>query len=295
MWLVGDKFLRDLWPTLIATKSKAIIDRTRKPYIFDYYNVTQCYPGIGAGCSHSTIARMVNEFTKAINDHKNKPLPKYIIMLPDKDIISAVHFGGFGYKVIFEKVIHWMGKVIDNTTQLRKHDLQFKCAGAMHLGDTSVPIIIWVKMIVRPFIKHTDKGYMFAQCKTFNNTSDKILCQYPHTKEVELSLPDDCNLFDLTGNLSPLGNAEVCRELNRLLRQLDHDKKLKTGLSAEVKTPEPQCSRPKTTKPHHVSRRLHHERHSMEHPFQRDTGYSHFEDWSLERAYHRCPITDRRI
>ena len=42
-----------------------------------------------------------------------------------------------------------------------------------------------------------------------------------HMKTITLELPADCDLYDLTGNLSTMGKSRFCRELNHQIRLLD--------------------------------------------------------------------------
>ena len=53
------------------------------------------------------------------------------------------------------------------------------------------------------------------------------MTKFLHTSVVEIHLPDDRDLFDLTGNLSGNRKALFWHELNRLVRQLDIKEKEK--------------------------------------------------------------------
>ena len=64
VWLVGDAFLRELWPNILGTKSKAALDHTSKPYIFEFFNVHPLYAAGAASGSRSILSRMFNEIVE---------------------------------------------------------------------------------------------------------------------------------------------------------------------------------------------------------------------------------------
>ena len=125
-------------------------------------------------------------------------LPKYIIMLPDKNIIKDVHFGGFGCKVIFKKLLTWSCKAIETVLDIRKADLKSRRAGAI-LVDYE-PMLLWTKMVPRPFIK-TDDGFIFAQCNTFNAVLESVVSKAKSATMIKLSLANE-KLFSTSQEIS---------------------------------------------------------------------------------------------
>ena len=95
---MGDAFLRDIWPAVLGTNTKATANKTSKPYIFENYNIVPCFSG-GTSFTRSILARLHNQIITTLNEQET--LPKFIVVLPDKDIIEAVKHAGFGSKVIF--------------------------------------------------------------------------------------------------------------------------------------------------------------------------------------------------
>ena len=121
IWLVGDTFVTKLWPTVNSAKSKAAMNFTSQPYLLDSYNLHPCYPG-NTVSAKSKVGHMLNEVVKALNAEIY--LPSHIFILPDKDIIEDVHFGGFGCKIIFERLLQWLTKNIELVLDIRKSDLK---------------------------------------------------------------------------------------------------------------------------------------------------------------------------
>ena len=167
----------------------------------------------------SLLATILNEIIDGINEANH--LPKYILILLDKDLIEFIQFGGFGYKIIFEKTIDWLSREIENAIATRKEDLKLVRAGAFEPGE---PQIIWVKMLVRPFIKATNRGYIFAQCHTFNGIMQNTILHFLHTHILDTEMPCDRDFFDLAGNLSSIGKQQFWKEVNYWMRQFDREK-----------------------------------------------------------------------
>ena len=154
-----------------------------------------------------------------MND-KERKLPKYIIILPDKDIIEAAQQSGFRCKVLFHYMINWLVRNIDEETQDRKEKLKKKRLGAVLCE--SDPKIIWVKMVVRPFIKNAEKSYIFAQCNTFNAILEAELSNFRSMHLIKPNAPAaNEDLFDLRGNLSTRGLMALWNDVNTQLSLFD--------------------------------------------------------------------------
>ena len=201
---------------LIATKNQAVVDKVSKPYIFEYYNVTPFYKS-SASFTRSTLARLHNKVLEGLNDPETL-LPKYILMLPDKDLIEQASHAGFGCKGIFKRILFWLASNINRAMEIRIDELRQKRAGSLH----HIPKFVWVKMLVRPFISQTHKGFVFAQCHTFNMILSSTVNKFNNMVIIQFDLLDDGDLFDLQGNLAVAGKSQFCRELNCQIRQLDH-------------------------------------------------------------------------
>ena len=121
VWLVGDRFLREIWATLLSTKSQAAMQKKSKPYLFEYYNLQPFYPGVG-NMTRSILTRILNKLIEALNENRDH-LPKYIIIALDKDLIEEVKFGGFGCKIVFGRTITWLCDNIHQALSTRIDDM----------------------------------------------------------------------------------------------------------------------------------------------------------------------------
>ena len=181
IWLLGDSFMKELWPVILASKAKAMVDKKPLPYLFNHYNLIPCYP-TGMNLARSAICRMLNEFIANINEKDF--LPRYVIIIPGKDIIESSRQAGFGCKVVFKKTLFWLMQQMETVLSLRKEDIKGKKQGALFAAEY-FPKIVWMTMSIRPFIKNTDKGFVFAQCKTFNLILKAMVPKFVNTLLLE--------------------------------------------------------------------------------------------------------------
>ena len=201
VWLVGDQFLRDLYPSLQAARAKAVLDKKVKPYLYEYYNIIPRFPATNS-VIRSTLARIFNEFVSAMNDRTR--LPRYVIMLLDKELVESADHNNFGIQKILTEMVSWLARNIDKVVDLRKEDIRVKRPGA--IASSGEPRIIWMKMLFRPIINDPTKSYIFAQCKKYNDVLEETIQKFKHAHIMTIDVPtDDQRLFDKWGNLSGIG------------------------------------------------------------------------------------------
>ena len=226
---MGDRFLKGLWPSIIAAKTNLAGGGSNSlPYLFNNYNVIPRFAGANT-MGKSLLATILNQVIQGINETDH--LPRYILLMLDKDVVENIQFGGFGCKIIFECTIEWLSSRIKNAINTRKEDLKQVKIGAFEPGE---PRIVWIKMLIRPFIKTTSHGYVFAQCHTFNTILQSTILKFLHTHVLDTELPTDRALFDLGGNLSPTGKDYFWKEVNYWMRRFDRGK---TELRPEADPP----------------------------------------------------------
>ena len=121
-WLLGDTFLRQLWPTIVSSKTKSR-DYPDKPFLLQQYNIKSWYSS-GTSLTRMLEARVYNQLVNAINEEDY--LPHYLIIMLDKDLIEDIHFEGFGCRVLFQDSLYWLASEIQAAFNLRKNDLRGK-------------------------------------------------------------------------------------------------------------------------------------------------------------------------
>ena len=142
VWIAGDSFLISMFSKLQALNSSAVSTNKTRPFIYEMYNVS-AWTGSGKKC----ITRIVNALVAALNE--KTILPKYILMVIDRDIIMDTEKVDRGYWLLIEDQIEWVQKQITKVLTRRREDLKYKRAGS--LPDSTEPKVIWIKIINRPY------------------------------------------------------------------------------------------------------------------------------------------------
>ena len=109
LWLLGDTFLADVYNEFLSIKQKA--RKNKKfilPYILDFFNVSALFTR-SAGVNLA-MARIVNSLIEAVNA-KGALLPKYIIVVLDKDILHDLNFDEVDFetnKQMVPDLVRWL-------------------------------------------------------------------------------------------------------------------------------------------------------------------------------------------
>ena len=111
VWFIGDEFLRELFVTDRAMRTQATQQQKMSPYLYDYYNI-ECYYTNPLSSNRSILARILNALIAGLN--KNEHLPRYIVMMMDKDVVSASKIYDYGAVETFEKLMCWL---LNNVTR----------------------------------------------------------------------------------------------------------------------------------------------------------------------------------
>ena len=142
IWVVGDKFMGQVFKTLQALRTD-----TRSPvYMYEYYNICPYYTGPTSRIKN-TITNIFNGVAAGLNEHLQ--LPKYVIFIPDIDIVRSIDFYNFGMPKTFEKCIKYMITHVGRYFQARYESLRKQRPGSV----SSDPCFIWLNVINRPAVK----------------------------------------------------------------------------------------------------------------------------------------------
>ena len=92
IWCIGDETLRSLEVSFKATVNQALNNEAnvQQPYMDAYYNCHFYLPPKWDN-PDSTLARFVNALAEGLNDKLQPHLFKYLLIIPDKDLIAAAN------------------------------------------------------------------------------------------------------------------------------------------------------------------------------------------------------------
>ena len=144
VWCIGDDFLYQIFGALQSLKSEASIRNKCPPYIYEYYNVSAYYQN-PLSRAEPTISCLLTALIEALNQHIY--LPKYVILLCDKDIIQSADIWDFGVGKELENQVNWLLQQISRCLLTRHEDLKSKNPGSVTADITRV---ILVNMLRRP-------------------------------------------------------------------------------------------------------------------------------------------------
>ena len=157
-WIIGDHFVNDIYYVLQELNQEQYKKDKKKIYMYDKYNV-KCFSSHPLTKIKEALARLVNALIHGLNEQRDNNteipkekvisafLPRYILVIPDWDIVKHIGHYQYGVSLIAQKVIHWIVSNMTKAVQSRKDDLEREKIGATHHSE---PKIIWLAMINRP-------------------------------------------------------------------------------------------------------------------------------------------------
>ena len=91
------------------------------PYAFAYYNISALLSNPVSSNVRSVIARIYNNIAAAINSHKK--LPRFLVVVPDIDVIIHTNYFGWGVSFAIGAQMDWLINNIEKMIETRKEDL----------------------------------------------------------------------------------------------------------------------------------------------------------------------------
>ena len=193
-WIVGDEFLSDTFTALQEFKAENAV----KPHIYEQYNMMPFFQSPLK--PHPRVVKVLNSFIEGLNS--TPKLPKYVLLIPDQDLIVGAKHLDYGVIHIIEEQIKWLFKQLNKVIARRREDLQLKRAGAI-LKSTHKPRLIWVSMINRPFATQLFPKKVMGLRYRFNALLKKYIEheRYMYFLRVFIPTHNVCN-FTVDGQLS---------------------------------------------------------------------------------------------
>ena len=170
---------------------------------------------------------MIHPLVQALND--NQRLPKYIIMFPDKDILTSLHKNNINAALVMGSTIHYLIKQIDSLLSRRTQQLEVRKPGALLPEETK---IIWVRMLKRPSHGSDDtpwddiSPYQAALNlrSKFNSILEERLFDGNGEAHRIMSIEVNQREFDITGFLSSIGKEDFWKEIDAAMYKFDQGK-----------------------------------------------------------------------
>ena len=148
VWIAGNAFLKEIFPTFNAICRETHVSKRTPPYLQEEFNVEALYMNTFNNV-RSTVARIVNVVLQQMN--KTVKLPKYLIVIPDKDLAVYADMFEYGAVSCMKDLLKFVVKEINKYIDARFEDLYRKKPGSVRKGE---PKVIWVKIVDRIVLKH---------------------------------------------------------------------------------------------------------------------------------------------
>ena len=211
-WIIGDHFLRETFSMFSAMAASAKTRGRPRPYLFDYFNVIHAFSR-GNGV-RSTIARIRNALVEMVNERDH--LPKFLIVVADKDIVTYINHVNFGVSLRIQRCIDWLINNIERIITTRQEDIRSKRPGGVRLIPTQV---VWVKMLARPIEAGRSYNNVLSLKSKFNFILEESLASKGQKiLEIESMGPAD---FDRNSNLTTTGKEQFWKELDYRMKKFD--------------------------------------------------------------------------
>ena len=195
--------------------------------MFSQYNVNAFTSGPIARAINNPMVKIVNCFIEALN--RFHTLPRFIVVVPDQDIIKAIDFYNFSISKIIQRSLEWMVRQFDRIIVDRKEKLLQVRPGAVVSLE---PKIIWVKMLDRPGASRV----MSLRAK-FNAILEETLFKARFSYIMKIQL--EASHFDRNNFLYPTGITAYWREFDGNMKKFNQQQ-IENFLK-----PEPVISMPK--------------------------------------------------
>ena len=218
-WFLGDDSLRRFFDAFTDMKKTARDENHQIPYLFDYYNV-ESFHAPQLSNNRSVMARIVNTLIKEMNSPAHQHLPRYIVILLDKDLVHEANVFDFGVSETLEDIIKWLLININRCVELRKEDLRGRRPRA--ISTEAEPRLIWVSMLQRP--DHSMDKRVYSLARKFNSIMEKVITgdKRSHILKIHVDLHE--GNFDRVGNLTMAGQYEFWKCINNKMKDFDRGK-----------------------------------------------------------------------
>ena len=217
MWFIGEKFL---WETVMSFKvmrCEAIVQQKHSPYLFTQFNVDSFYPN--PLCNTLILARVLNALACALKESHH--LPKYVIIILDKNLVHSAGVFDYGAENTFLQLITWLLKEFNLMINTRCEDLRSKKPGA--IANFGEPKLVWIKMLNRPIITTMKGKEIFSLVRKFNHAMETAVADDRLSHIIKIMVPPNDTYFDQSGDLTAAGRIEFWKDLDEQMKTLDRN------------------------------------------------------------------------
>ena len=217
VWCIRDRFLYDVFTSFPALCQLAKVEKKEPPFLHAYYNVNFFFEHPLSEVKYLET-RIYNSFVEGLNN--NEKLPKYILIILDKDMIEAIKNLDFGIKLSMERAVCWLIEHLDQAIYWRKGDIHSKKPGA--LTGAGEPRLIFTSVLQCPRNTECRKHKVFRLVRKVNAVLESVILK--HSRYCHMMYLESVNEFihyDYQGNLMSQGRTQFWKEIDKQMKQFD--------------------------------------------------------------------------
>ena len=189
---------------------------TARLYIAEHYNVEAIYARQLLDLD-AFLARVNNALIDKLNEEYY--LPQYILIMLDKDMITASKVYDYGVTRTLEDNLIWLLININHNVELHKDDLKKKRAGAI-VSETE-PRLIWIPMITRPI---SLEKKVFSLTKKCNKILEDVIKGDKKSHIMRIHVKTSTKNFTRSGDLTPKGFITFWRHVDATMEEFEANK-----------------------------------------------------------------------
>ena len=162
--------------------------------------------------------RVFNAIVETMNNQEK--LPKYLLVILDKDLIESLTTLDFGVKISMERILTWLIEELDKTFYWRKENIRSKKPGA--LTGPGEPRLIFTSILDRPHNTDPRKHEIYRLVTKANGVLESVVRR--HNRYCHLMYITSINEFlhyDYQGNLTPQGRVQFWKEVDEKMKNFD--------------------------------------------------------------------------
>ena len=154
-------------------------------------------------------------------NQKDQPhLPKYIIIMLDKDILEGMITCLEEFlKQILKKSLKWLITQINRMLKAQHEDLKAKKVGSVATDHMQV---IWMKMFPRPISANGNLVKILKLRRKFNETLEELLTDEENMHILSITNLTESNYFSYSGDLTAKGMKVFWMEVNHQMKRFNY-------------------------------------------------------------------------
>ena len=223
--MIGDSFINKMYYVLSEANTERVKKINKKLYVYDHYNI-RCFAPNPLSKIKDVPVHLVNALIHGLNEKLDTTgwmpfLPRFLIVVPDWDIVKYIGHYKFGITVITEGLLHW---IISNMVQAVDTHCNYLARVKKGATTYNEPKVIWIKMVDR--VACVDKA--LAIRTKFNRILENVLSEYTCHYIIDINNKmRDSAYFDEKGP-TEAGAKRFWIEVDEMLSLFDsHDISLK--------------------------------------------------------------------